>query len=210
MEVNMTRPRFLVLSAILSVALPAGAIAQTAYTVKSANLRSGPSKDYPLVTRVPGGAELSVAGCLDDWTWCDVSVGDDRGWMYAGNLDYPYQNRRVVILSNGGYVGLPIVPFEAGPYWDTYYRGRPWYGRRSYWVGRPFVSHRVIGPSREFRSSGPRHTVIEPRGTRAARPEVHRAPERAHVAPSRPQAAPRPAPRPQSPPHSQKKSPHGG
>lgn len=145
------------------------ASAETAYTTKSTNLRAGPSRDYEVVVRAPAAVPVEVYGCVDDWTWCDVSMGDDRGWVYAGNLEYPYHNRRVVVLGHGPLVGFPIVTFSVGPYWDNYYRGRPWYSRRSYWDHRAAPPHWIGSP-------GSRHPVAQPYVARPSRPVVVRPP----------------------------------
>ena len=130
-------------SIIAGLAISAAAVAETAYTTKVVNLRAGPGREYPVVTQLPPGTPLEVAGCLEDYAWCDASVGPDHGWVYSGNIEYPYEGHRVVILHEGPAIGLPIVQFSVGPYWDTYYRNRPWYGRRSYWSARPYTPHRV-------------------------------------------------------------------
>jgi uncharacterized protein YraI len=163
----MNRAHLFLLGFGIGLVVPAASLAETAYTTKTVNLRAGPSRDYELVAQVPAGAPVDVYGCLDDWTWCDVSLGNDRGWVYAGNLDYPYQNRRVVILGNGPIIGFPIVTFSIGSYWDTYYRGRPWYSRRSYWVQQP-------PPSRSIRSSGSRPQGIRSPATLPLQPAVGR------------------------------------
>jgi uncharacterized protein YraI len=137
----MNRTHALLLGIGFGLVVPAISSAETAYTRKEVNLRAGPSRDYPTVAEIPPGVPVQVNGCVDDWTWCDVTLGLDRGWIYAGNLEYPYQNRRVVVLENGPIIGFPIVTFSVGPYWDTYYRGRPWYSRRSYWSHRPAPPH---------------------------------------------------------------------
>ena len=172
----MKRTNLLLLGIGLALVLPAASLAETAYTRKDVHLRAGPSRDYPVVTEVPGGAPVYINGCVDDWTWCDVSLGDDRGWIYAGNLEYPYHNRRVIVLDNGPIIGFPIVTFSVGPYWDNYYRGRPWYSRRSYWSHRPPSVHWT-------RPSGSRPSVIRPSVVRPSRPDVVRPPV---VRPSRP------------------------
>lgn len=177
----MTRTRLLALAAGLGLMMSLPAIADDGYTIKSTNLRAGPDRDYPVVSRIPEGAPVQVEGCVNDWTWCDVSFGPDRGWAYAGNIAYPYEGRRVSILESGAYMGLAVVPFAVGPYWDTYYRGRPWYGRRSYWIGRP-VPHNtvVIHPGRAVvmrpDHRGPDHRGVEHRGVEHRTTE-RRAPE---------------------------------
>ncbi|MGH9443683.1 MAG: SH3 domain-containing protein [Thermoanaerobaculia bacterium] len=137
----MWRSRFLFASIFVCLVAAGAASAQTAYTTKDANLRAGPSRDYPLVARLPYGTGVQVAGCLNDWSWCDVILPQDRGWIYAGNLDYPYENGQIPIVTGGVYLNLPIVTFSVGPYWDNYYRQRPWYGQRGVWLSRPPASH---------------------------------------------------------------------
>lgn len=173
----MPHARFLRPFLLLVLAIPAAAVGQTAFTEKPVRLRAGPSREFPVVTVIGPGVPVQVAGCVDDWTWCDVSVGPDRGWAYAGNLAYPYQGRRVAILANGPRIGLPVLTFSIGPYWDSYYRGRPWYGRRSYWIGRPTPPHWIGRPHVPGRPRPGAHRPIPPRVVRPpshARPPAHR------------------------------------
>lgn len=151
----MSRVRVLALCLAWSLLVAASAAAQTAYAARSANLRAGPGRDYPLVLRIGAGSPVTVFGCLDDWTWCDVAIGQDRGWVYAGNLDFPYQGRRVIVYGNGPSLGFPIISFSLGSYWDNYYRARPWYSRRSYWISRPPRPHRPPGVVRPPRPRPP-------------------------------------------------------
>jgi uncharacterized protein YraI len=118
--------------------VPAAAIAQTqAVTNGSVNLRAGPARDYPVVSQLPGGAPVTVMGCVAGYTWCDVALPNLRGWMYAGRISYPYQGNPVPVLNYGTVIGLPIVTFSIGTYWGNYYRGRPWYRDQSRWAHRP-------------------------------------------------------------------------
>ena len=197
----MIRARLLGFWVGLVFAVSASASAQIAYATKPANVRAGPGREYPRVAQIPPGAPVEINGCVDDWTWCDVSFGPDRGWVWAGNLEYPYQNRRVLIISGGPIFGLPIVGFEVGPYWDRYYRGRPWYRRRSYWIGRPPPPHGPPGyrppgsrppagrppvvrprPPVVQPRPGPRREVVRPapRPPRPARPPAPKRPDRDH------------------------------
>jgi uncharacterized protein YraI len=123
------------------------ASAQSAYTTRSVNVRSGPDTSYPPVAVLATGAPVQVMGCLDDWSWCDVVFGDNRGWTYAPYLNYDYQGARVPFYSYAPAFGIPIVTFALGSYWDHYYRGRDFYGRRDYWGGRTYAHVRPPGPA---------------------------------------------------------------
>jgi uncharacterized protein YraI len=130
------------LPAVLGLALallflPTAARAQAALTTTAVTLRAGPSTDYPQVLVLPTAAPVTVYGCLDGWSWCDVSFQAYRGWVYGAYLSYPYQGNNVPILGFGATLGLPIISFSLGDYWGRYYQGRPWYGRRDYWLRHP-------------------------------------------------------------------------
>ena len=131
--------KFVTLAALLIGASFASgqANAGNAYTQGNVNLRAGPSAEYPLVTAIPPNSFLAVQGCLSDYTWCDVDWEGNRGWVYANNLYFDYQNRRVPILHFGAAFGAGIIAFSLGDYWGRYYVGRPWYSRQSYWMHRP-------------------------------------------------------------------------
>ena len=179
----------LIASSSLLIAVTAQA--QEAFTTRPASVRAGPDRDYPLIAQLPPGIRVVVMGCVPDYRWCDVAVDGDRGWVYAGSLAYPYRNGRVPILSYGATLGLPILSFSIGTYWDQYYRGRPWYPQREYWLRRV----------PQFRAPPPRpapRRELERRGTtpQAAeagvlrrgvprsevRPEVRREPARPEAA----------------------------
>jgi uncharacterized protein YraI len=132
--------------AALLLAIPVAASAQEAYTTRTVNVRAGPDTSYPPVAALGGGAPVQVMGCLDDWSWCDVVFGDNRGWVYAPYLNYVYQGARVPFYTYAPSFGIPIISFSLGSYWDRYYRGRPWYGRRDYWQSRAPQHVRPSGP----------------------------------------------------------------
>ncbi len=134
-----------VLTALLAGA-PAISHAQsmhTAYTAKNVNVRAGPAVDFPVVAILPPGAPVIVEGCVSDYGWCDVVAGQNRGWVYAGNLVYPYQGQRVPVVNYGAVIGLGVLTFSVGSYWDNHYRGRPWYSQRQEWIDRPRQGYRA-------------------------------------------------------------------
>ncbi len=136
----MKRPFTLALCALALLLAPALAPAQPAYTpaytARSAHLRAGPARDYPVVAILPGGFGIEVLGCLNDYSWCDIVAGPSRGWMYAGNIDYAYQGGYVPLLSYGPQLGVAIVGFLLFDYWSVHYHDRPWYRDRDEWAHR--------------------------------------------------------------------------
>jgi uncharacterized protein YraI len=122
---------------LAALALPVAASAQVAVTTQAVNVRAGPDRAFPLVTWLPAGTAVNVVGCIDGWRWCDVVAGRDRGFVYSRFLSYTFGNQPVVILHGGPTLGLPLVTFSIGPYWDTWYRNRPWWNNRNYWYSRP-------------------------------------------------------------------------
>lgn len=163
-----------VLAILAALTFTSVAVAQEAFTTKAVNVRAGPDRQYPLVVWLPAGSQVFVNGCLDDYRWCDVSAGADRGWVYARNLQYTYQGRPVPIYGNGATLALPIISFIVGSYWNDHYRDRPWYGSYNQWNNwRP----------------GTRPPVWRPQPPRPPRPPVV-------VQPPRPPVVQPPRPRP--------------
>jgi uncharacterized protein YraI len=129
--------------ASFSLAFPALAQAADGYVTDNVNLRAGPDPSYPLVDQLPAGTEVDVQGCTDGWEWCDVINANDgsRGWIAGNFIQYEYQDQPVLLPEYGAQIGIPIVTFVIGSYWDHYYRGRPFYRDRDDWYRRP-MPHR--------------------------------------------------------------------
>lgn len=133
-----TRSNLLYSLVAAAALMPAAASAEPAVTTHGVNMRAGPDVSYPQVAFLGRGMRVNVVGCVDGWQWCEVIAGPNRGWVYAGYLSYSYYNRPTVIAYGGPALGIPLISFSIGPYWDSYYRGRPFWNQRTYWY-----KHRV-------------------------------------------------------------------
>jgi uncharacterized protein YraI len=117
-----------------ALAFPCLAFAQVdALTNQPINLMAGPGDDYPVVTGLGPNQPVEVFDCVSDYEWCDVALGDLRGWVDGNALTYAYEGNEVPLQSYGAVIGLPIIVFSIDDYWGRYYAGRPWYGDRDRW-----------------------------------------------------------------------------
>ena len=130
----------------LSIFAITSAFAADGYVTGDVNLRAGPDTSYPRVSMLDSGTPVAIEGCVDGWSWCDVAAGDNRGWVAGNFLQEEYQGQRVFVPEYGVQIGIPIVAFAFGAYWDEHYRNRSWYGERSHWshirpLYRPVIMH---------------------------------------------------------------------
>ncbi|MGH7004424.1 MAG: SH3 domain-containing protein [Alphaproteobacteria bacterium] len=127
----------LVVGALTAAAAITGAAPALAYTnamtTTAVNMRTGPDVAYPPVIILPPNAPIVVYGCIDGWSWCDASWGPNRGWVAGAYLAAYWQNRPTPWAYAAPRYNVPVVAFQFGPYWDSYYRGRGWYRQRGYW-----------------------------------------------------------------------------
>jgi uncharacterized protein YraI len=111
-------------------------VGQTAWAAKTAHLRAGPARDYPVVAILSAGTALDVMGCLRGYTWCDVVAGPYRGWVYAANIRFRWEGREVPAPDIGAQLGIGIIGFILGEYWTDHYRDQHFYRDRDRWPGR--------------------------------------------------------------------------
>jgi uncharacterized protein YraI len=157
---------------------------QLAYASKPVNMRAGPSSDYPVVATLASGTSMTIFGCLQSYKWCDVVVGNSRGWVYSGNIVYPYLGRNVPVMSYGPTIGLGIVSFSIGNYWDNYYTDYPWYPQRQNWASRPWAGYGSgYGSGYDWRAPTAQVRPVTP----AVRPIAPNVRPQAQVRPVRPQ-----------------------
>jgi uncharacterized protein YraI len=58
-----------------------------ATTVATVNMRAAPSAGSAVVTTVPDGVVVVLYGCRNEG-WCDVSLGERRGWVTSRSLAF--------------------------------------------------------------------------------------------------------------------------
>ncbi|QOZ68933.1 SH3 domain-containing protein [Bradyrhizobium arachidis] len=149
------------LKSVLVAALllaPTAALAAPGIVTVSTGLRAGPGSGFPLVDRIPEGARVNIHGCLRGNAWCDVSFSDDRGWVSSQYLEYLYRNHYVYLPDYVDEIDVPVVPFALASYWSSYYEGRPWYRRHTYW-NNYWTSHQRLATQ----------MTIDPRAARIGR-----------------------------------------
>ncbi len=121
-------------SLLAAIAAPHAAEAQSrAVVTTDLNMRAGPGTQFPVVDVLARGRTVTVNGCVRNLTWCDVTTRRDRGWVSARYLAEERHRRPIVEL--GPSVGMPIITFQFGDYWDRHYSGRAFYRDRDRWRG---------------------------------------------------------------------------
>jgi len=159
------------LAALVAATLPlAPAVARTmqGYTVGTTRLYAGPLPDYPTVRYVRRGAMVSVHGCLRDWSWCDVTYRANRGWIAGDLLVISYRGRRSRVAQD---LGIGVIAFSFGAYWDSYYRGRDFYRERPRWQATYDSRYRPEWGERDRGSGMPQgQQRVQPRVQRAQQP----------------------------------------
>ncbi len=155
--------------------VPFAASAETGFASTRVNLRAGPGTHYPVLAVVPSMASVHILGCLDGYSWCDVTWGVTRGWVSARYLRTDRYGRSVFLRH-----GPPVTGFDFNNYWTSHYRDRPFYSHRDRWHPRHYPtlgggSQTQVHPGRQSAipgggsTFGPSHRPCE-LGTPGCRP----------------------------------------
>ncbi len=138
------------------------AMAENAVTTEPASVRAGPDDSYPEVAQLDADSPIQVMGCLDDWSWCDVTFEGNRGWMYSPDITYEYEGGYVPFYTYAPSFSIPVVTFTVDSYWGRYYHDRPWFRERDQWAHRE-VQHRPPPGPRPHSGPPPREVVSRDR-----------------------------------------------
>jgi uncharacterized protein YraI len=186
--------RILYIAALSLSVCATAAIAADGYVTGDVELRAGPDPSYPSVSMLNDGTSVSIMGCVDNWSWCDVATSNDRGWVPGDFLQEEYQGQRVFVPEYALEIGIPIVTFEFGTYWNAHYHNRPFYAERQRYIEvRPQYrapAHRPHAGANQVQAQRP-GAEPRPAGT-AAHPAIQSSPATV-TTPTRPVTTPTPA-----------------
>lgn len=117
---------------VAAALMPSAATAQArpGHVARAAWLHSGPLEEFPVVRDVRQGTAVNLHGCLQDWSWCDITYRNERGWIPAAALYISRQGHR---RAAGANMGIETTSFNFGTYWESHYRGRNFYKQRRCW-----------------------------------------------------------------------------
>lgn len=94
-------------------------------------MRAQPHMSAPTVTIVPAYGAVTVYGCHQDRSWCDVAWEQHRGWVAGAYFSTPYQNPWDPGARAFPHRGVPVATYYGAPPWYPYWH-YPWaYG--GYW-----------------------------------------------------------------------------
>lgn len=95
-----------------ALAVPTAALAQNASATTDLTIRVGPGPHHELVTVIPVAEPITIHGCLDDMSWCEVSWSTYTGWAYADYLAYELEGSPVVLREAAGTVDVPQASYD--------------------------------------------------------------------------------------------------
>ncbi len=108
------RSMFALTTAGLLAAAPA--LAQVSATAATdLNFRAGPGGDQQILGVIPAGDEVTVLGCLEASSWCQVDVQGTQGWAFGEYLNAFVEEQPVVVIENREPLAIETVTFaDAG------------------------------------------------------------------------------------------------
>jgi uncharacterized protein YraI len=91
--------------ALLVAAAPAFAV--EGYSTAHLNVRTGPGTQYPIAGMMEYNVPANITGCINDYSWCAVTVAGVNGWVSS---EYLVLNKGGEIMQiTGPDSGLPVV-----------------------------------------------------------------------------------------------------
>lgn len=110
---------------LATLALSGAALADTMATAGTdLNMRSGPGVQHEVIGTIKGGNEVTVKGCIESVSWCEVTYGDKSGWAYGDYLAAKVGEEFKPLYPNRTEMGVAVItapeqPSEAKQAADT-------------------------------------------------------------------------------------------
>lgn len=109
----MTNLKAILLGTAGAVALTGAAMAQTtASATTELNMRAGPGPNYEVIGAIPADGQVTVNGCTETGSWCQVTMDGKTGWSYAQYLTSDYEGQRVVVVEQREALGVPVATYD--------------------------------------------------------------------------------------------------
>lgn len=101
-------------TAIASMVFAGAASAETmAKAGTDLNMRSGPGVQHEVIGVIPGGDDVTVAGCIESANWCEVTFKDMKGWAYGDYLAAKMGDEFQPIYPNREAMKIAVVEYTA-------------------------------------------------------------------------------------------------
>ena len=97
-------------AATVGLAAATSANAFMAFTSsKVLNLRAGPGEEFAIVGVMERDVRVNMTGCIDDFTWCLVTVDGLAGWVFARSIVLDTEEGIVHLYEAAEKDMIPIV-----------------------------------------------------------------------------------------------------
>ncbi|MEQ8255339.1 MAG: DUF1236 domain-containing protein [Roseovarius confluentis] len=106
------KKRLLSLTLVSTIGAGAALADVDATAVTDLNLRAGPSPAQPVIDVIPNAGAVSIQGCIEASSWCEVSYNGTQGWAYGDYLAASTDAGSVRVIENRSAMNLPTVTYE--------------------------------------------------------------------------------------------------
>lgn len=98
-------------TAIAAMTMTGAAMADTTNATAGTdlNLRAGPGAWHEVVGVIKGGDDVTVAGCIEEANWCEVTYGAQTGWAYGDYLAVKVGETIEPLYPNRQSVGVAVI-----------------------------------------------------------------------------------------------------
>ncbi|MCB1501267.1 MAG: SH3 domain-containing protein [Bauldia sp.] len=76
---------------------------------KELNLRAGPGEEFAIIGVMERDVRVNMTGCVDDYTWCLVTVDGLVGWAFARSIVLDTEEGIIHVYEAAEKDMIPIV-----------------------------------------------------------------------------------------------------